>query len=340
MFRSSYRNLAWFLCSLLCLSTNSIRASGVIHNLAPSASAPHPCHLLIRTLVPFQRGSSRILADGEVLAENVRVAPAVRDVLSAYERDGIEPPASLGLLPIDSAAAGKWERWLADRIDLPSHVASRSKKITKGSSPVWDVELEGERFAFRVAGEYQDLRLAVAAAEANAFLGLRTVPRARAAIVEGRRGYLFDYVEGAALPALSRGKALRGAIAAKKLSEESYSDAMVFEFLVGNLDADSRNSLILPDGRVQVFDHNYAFAAGLPEYFPNEASLGPVLPQKYTRPLAEKLKSIGRGPAQAEQRKKFLDVLEPHLTPAELRAVEFRLDVILRDLERRGDAAF
>lgn len=339
MRRSPHRNIVRALAVLLWLLAAQVRASDSLNNLSGPGLFLDPCHRLLRTMVPFQKGSTRILDPGEILVENTRVAPAVRDVLEGYQRDGIEPPASLGLLPADLVVSEKWTRALGARTGLPSHEASQSKKISNGTSPVWDVQIEGRRFAFRVAGEYQDLRLSVAASEANEFLGLRTVPVARAAIVAGKRGYLFDFVEGIKLPTLGRKKAISDLLQTGKLDARSYSDAMAFEFLVGNLDADPRNSIILPDGRAQVFDHNYAFAAGIPEYFTNEASLGPVLPEKYTRSLATKLRSLGRSAESSANRRKFLELLEPHLTPVEIQAVEFRLDILLRDLEKRGDSA-
>jgi hypothetical protein len=60
------------------------------------------------------------------------------------------------------------------------------RKMKAGTDPVYELTLDGKRSVFRLRwAKYQDLRLTLAAAKLNQFLGLKTVPAQRFAVVNG-----------------------------------------------------------------------------------------------------------------------------------------------------------
>lgn len=210
-----------------------------------------------------------------------------------------------------------------------------TKKLKGGTDPVYDVTIDGKRYVFREMDEYQDMRLSIAAAQLNEAIGIGTAPRLRVAKVNGKLGTLSDFVEGAKLPQLNRQTPLKRLLEAGTLNEESYFDAKAFEFLVGNTDAKCVDSFINPEGKVVCVDHNYAFRHGLVEYFPYEAALGPVLPSRYSAKWVAFVNETKRGGTNPTKRDAIIANLKIYLSPAEVDATLFRLEVIAADMDRK-----
>jgi hypothetical protein len=305
------------------------------------ASVEEECRRANAQLVEFKKGSREILEQGKVLVENTRVLPAIRRVLERYQALGISPPPFEMLRP-DSSKDATWTQFARSLAEIPRYGDSKSiewRKMKAGTDPVYELTLEGRRSVFRAVGEYQDLRLSLAAAKLNQFLGLKTVPAQRFAVVNGKLGLVSDFVEGITLPNLNQTKPLQRLREAGSLNDHSHSDAIAFEFLVGNNDAKKADTIVATDGRVICVDHNYAFTRGLTQYFPAEGTLGMQLPEKYTRGFVAAIAPLRRDGGNLEQRRQFVETLSPHLTDAEIEATLFRLDVIQADLDARGASA-
>lgn len=305
------------------------------------ANVEEDCRRANARLVAFKKGSTEILQQGQVLVENARVLPAIRRVLERYQALGISPPPFEMLRP-DTGKDAAWIEFARSLADIPRYGDSKNiewKKMKAGTDPVYELTLDGRRSVFRAVGEYQDLRLTLAAAKLNQFLGLRTVPDQRFAVVNGKLGLVSDFVEGVNLPNLNQTKPLQRLREAGSLNDHSHSDAMAFEFLVGNNDAKKADTIVATDGRVVCVDHNYAFTRGLTQYFPAEGALGMQLPEKYTPGFVAAIAPLRRDGGNLEQRRHFVHTLSPHLTEAEIDATLFRLDIIQADIDSRGASA-
>jgi hypothetical protein len=305
------------------------------------AGVEEECRHANARLVAFKKGSKEILEQGQVLVENTRVLPAIRRVLERYQALGISPPPFEMLRP-DISKDATWTQFVRSFTETPRYGDAKNiqwRKMKAGTDPVYELTLDGKRSVFRAVGEYQDLRLTLAAAKLNQFLGLKTVPAQRFAVVNGKLGLVSDFVEGITLPNLNQTKPVQRLREAGSLDDRSHSDAMAFEFLVGNNDAKKADTIVGTDGRVVCVDHNYAFTRGLTQYFPAEGTLGMQLPEKYTPGFVAAIAPLRRDGGNLEQRRLFVQTLSPHLTDAEIEATLFRLDIIQADIDARGASA-
>lgn len=305
------------------------------------ASVEEECRRASASLVAFRKGSKEILEQGKVLVENTRVLPAIKRALDRYQALGISPPPFERLKP-DFSKDAAWTQFMRSLTQIPRYGDRKNiewKKMKGGTDPVYELTLDGTRSVFRAVGEYQDLRLTLAASKLNQFLGLKTVPVQRVAVVNGKLGLVSDFVEGIHLPNLNQTKPVQRLREAGSLNDRSHSDAMAFEFLVGNNDAKKADTIVATDGRVICVDHNYAFTRGLTQYFPAEGTLGMQLPEKYTPELVAAIASLRREGGNLEKRRLLIQALSPHLTDSEIEATMFRLEVIHADIEARGASA-
>ncbi len=99
-------------------------------------------------------------------------------------------------------------------------------------------------------------RRTYAAFQLNRMLGLKTVPRARLAVVNGAAGVLSAAVPGRMLEADER--------YGDQFDRDQIRLVEAFEFLAGNYDSHRFNLHLDIDGTVQIFDHDQAFTRNIP----------------------------------------------------------------------------
>jgi hypothetical protein len=197
---------------------------------------------------------------------------------------------------------------------------------------------EGLRFVFRnfvdrahdaYHGDlhpYLAARRIVAASQLNQGMGIDTVPRALRVRLNGVDGVITEFVSG-------------------NLDVEpdpySRSDAEAFEFLIGNTDGhmgrlnpERSNFVFDSSGRMRVRDHDRAFEPGLPiRSQPMEMGrVGTYLPDRYTRTFV--------GAIQRPYFESWLrQTVSGNLDRYEIEGILLRREVILKDLELRGEGA-
>lgn len=160
------------------------------------------------------------------------------------------------------------------------------------------------------------IRKTLAAAMLNRLIGLDTVPLAVPALVDGMLGVLSDDAGGNSGATFGR----------RDLNVRSLCDALAFEFWVGNSDVHDENWRRLANGKIKAFDHDWAFVTGLAVYFAPHR-FGATLPDYYTPRFIAGIRN-----AMPEC---VLRELGPLLTEEERIGLEFRRQMILRDIEAR-----
>lgn len=205
-----------------------------------------------------------------------------------------------------------------------------------GIEDVFRVQHDGATYFFRpIWGGFNtgtQARKTMAASALNQALKLTTMPRARWSEVNEELGALSDEATGIPFTRLRDYKSILGQLT--QYYPHLLADLGAFEFLIGNLDAVRRNTMIDTDQLVlSVFDHDNAFIAGLVAVRgptaedQREILFGVDLPEQYTAHFVAGLKELTAAKIKA--------LLSPYLSQTEIDGVLFRREIILEDLKLR-----
>ena len=227
---------------------------------------------------------------------------------------------------------------------LPSDMASiDSSTIAKqGKIPVDHASVQkvttskGEKYFRPMAdpdtGLATKARRTLAASILNRSLKLQVFVNSVWARINGELGALSDAAKG-----LEPKESLDAMVKKGLLTVEAASEYEAYSFFIGDFDATRVNVRVLRK-KIKSFDADFAFVPlgiltqdheAAPERMDRLA--GVRLPEKYTQRFVDNLKKLT--PKKLEQK------LEYYLSRDELDALIFRREVILKDIERRGDAA-
>ena len=258
-----------------------------------------------------------------------------------------ERPQELTREIVDSCSRGTCTFLnFSDQLEVEFEIGSMDRPIpirpVNARNPeVMVIEVDGQKKFFRpqqADGEMdeentpQKAARTLAAARLNQAMGLNTVPKTKWARVNGRLGSLSDVAPGKELR-----KPIQTYINKGKIDSESLSNLKAFEFLVANVDGVIRNVHLDQEGKLKMFDHDFAFAEGLIDHKNGafkitewEKVAGDDLPDFYTQEFINGVERLT--PQKIKRSMQYL------LSQEEIDGIIFRRKIILNDIQHQNHA--
>lgn len=214
----------------------------------------------------------------------------------------------------------------------PDEVAVELTAWPEAGVNTFKFEKAGVTYRFQLAAAQGTMRVQYNADRLNSTMELKTSLTSRLAFVNGQQGVLSEWVEGRELENATAADIDR-MLTENEIDETSFSDASAFEWLVNHSRCATSRFVVTPQKQIVVVSRSGG-CLNCSTNAPPEGDqfyLGWTLPKRYSRRFIAKLKEIDR--------EKLSFSIQLDLGTAESAALLFRREVILKDVELRGEAA-